>query len=95
MYGTSSTLKGFWRDMPDSRMLSFWFLHWVFRVVELQASLGPLRFDILLFWNSQNTRIFYTIVISRRNVPAIRIYYCTVALLQLNSRNKSEITQQF
>ena len=33
--------------MPDSRMLSFWFLHWVFRVVELQSLLGPPGFDIL------------------------------------------------
>ena len=33
--------------MPDSRMLSFWFLHWVFRVVELQSLLGPPGFHIL------------------------------------------------
>ena len=33
--------------MPDSRMLSFWFLHWVFRVVKLQALLGRSGFDIL------------------------------------------------
>ena len=33
--------------MPDSRMLSFWFLHCVFRVVELQSLLGPPGFDIL------------------------------------------------
>ena len=32
--------------MRDSRMLSFWFLHWVFRVVILQALLGPLRFHM-------------------------------------------------
>ena len=35
--------------MPDSRMLLFWFLRWVFRVVEPQASLGPPRFDIFSF----------------------------------------------
>ena len=33
--------------MPDSRMLSFWFLHWDFRVVKLQALLGRSGFDIL------------------------------------------------
>ena len=33
--------------MPDLRMGSFWFSHWVFRVVELQSLLGPPDFDIL------------------------------------------------
>ena len=32
--------------MHDSRMLSLWYLHWVSRVVELQALLGPPRFEI-------------------------------------------------
>ena len=49
----------------------------VFRVVELQAStLGPPRFDILVleFTKHKHTiRISYTIVIPRRNVPAVRI----------------------
>ena len=34
--------------MPDSRRLSLWFLHWVFRVVILRALLGPPRFDIFI-----------------------------------------------
>ena len=33
--------------MPDLRMLSFWFLHWVFRVVELQSLPGLPDFGIL------------------------------------------------
>ena len=33
--------------MLDSRMLSFWYLHWVLRVVKLQALLGRSGFDIL------------------------------------------------
>ena len=47
MHWTLSALKAFWRGMLDSRVLSFWFLHWVFGVVELQSLPGPLGFDIL------------------------------------------------
>ena len=64
--------------MPDSRMLAFWFVHWVFRVLKLEASLGlgPPGFDILvleLTKHKHTLRISYTIVIPRRNVPAVRI----------------------
>ena len=69
-------LKAFWRGMPDSRMLSFWFLHWIFRVVEFQTSVGPPRLHILVLEHTKynhTLRISYTIVIPRRNVPAVRI----------------------
>ena len=51
--------------MPESRMLSFQFLHWVFRAVELQASLGPPGFDI-----------FSSVI--HKTQAHIRIDYCTV-----------------
>ena len=74
--------------MPDPRMLAFWFIHWIFRVVELEASLGlgPPGFDILVleFTKHKHTlRISYTIVIPRRNVSAVRIeslYSCIVTV---------------
>ena len=62
--------------MLDSRMLSFWLLHWEFSAVELQTSLGPPRFDILVLEYTKHkdtVRISYAIVIQRRNVPAVRI----------------------
>ena len=62
--------------MPDTRMLSLWFLFWVSRVVELQALLGPPRFDIFssgIRKIQQTLRISYTIVLPRRNVPVVRI----------------------
>ena len=40
--------------MSNSKILSFWFLHCVFRVVELQASLGPSPFDILVLEYTQH-----------------------------------------
>ena len=83
--------------MPDSKMLLFWFLHCVFRVVELQASLGPPRFDILVLEYTKHKhtlRISYTIVIPRRNVPAVRIglLYSSIITVKLQ-KNKSEIRQ--
>ena len=64
--------------MPDSRMLSFWFLHWVFRVVKLQALLGRSGFDILssgIHKTQAHSKdlILYTIILPRRNVPVVRI----------------------
>ena len=69
--------------MPGSRMLSFWFLHWVARVVEFQALLGPPCFDIFssgIQKHKYTLRISYTIVLPRRNVPVVRIIpeSCTV-----------------
>ena len=48
----------------------------VFSIVELQTSLGPPRFDISALEYTKHKhrlRISYTIVISRRNIPAVRI----------------------
>ena len=75
------------RCMPDTRMLSFGFLHRVFRVMEFQTSQGPPRwvFRVMEFQTSQGPPLFdifvleYTkhkhklrISIPRRNVPAVR-----------------------
>ena len=64
-------------------MLSFWFLYWVFRVVELQALLGPPGFDILrsgIHKTQAHIKDSYTIVLPRRNVPVVRtgLLYSTV-----------------
>ena len=62
--------------MPDSRMLSFWFLYQVFRVVELQALPGPPCFDIFssgIHKHKHTLRISYSIVLPRQNVHVVRI----------------------
>ena len=68
--------KSLLRGMLDSRMLSFWFLHWIFKVVELQLLLGPLGFDIVssgIHKTQAHSKVSYTIILSRRNVPVVRI----------------------
>ena len=69
--------KSLLEGKPDSRLLLFWFLHWIFRVVELQSLLGPLGFDILSSGihktQAHSKRISYTIILPRRNVPVVRI----------------------
>ena len=77
--------------MPDSKMHLFWFLHCVFRVVELQTSLGPPRFDILVLEYTKHKhtlRISCTIVIPRRNVPAVRIglLYSSIITVKLQKK---------
>ena len=81
--------------MPDSRMLSFWILHLAFRVVELQTSLGSLHFDSLLLELKKDNHTLRDFVIYQEEMilMLLGLYYCTVALLQLNCRNKSEIIQ--
>ena len=64
--------------MPDSRMLSFWFLHRVFRVVKLQALLGRSGFDILSSGihkpqSHSKDLILHYCSTKRRNVPVVRI----------------------
>ena len=62
--------------MPDSRMLSLWFLQWVSRVVDFQLLPGPVALTFLVpeFTKHKHTiRISYTIILPRRNVPVVRI----------------------
>ena len=69
--------------MPDSRMFSFWVLHLAFRVVELEASLGSVRFDI------QKIQAYINdFVIPRRNDPAVRIglLYSSITTVKLQKQ---------
>ena len=86
--------------MPDSRMLSFWFLHWVFRVVELQAILGPPGFDIFssgIHKTQVHIKDFLHYCFTKKKRSCcqdwITVQYL-VALLQLNCRSTSEITHR-
>ena len=76
--------------MPDSRMLSFRFLHW-FRVVEFQTLLGTPRFDILVLEYTKHKhtlRLSYAIVIPKRNVPAVRsgLLYSSIITVKLQKQ---------
>ena len=91
--------EAFWRGMPDSRMLSFWFLHCVFRVVELEALLSPPGSDILssgIHKTEAHGKDFLHYYFTKKKCSCcqdwITVQYW-VALLQLNYRNNSEITQ--
>ena len=62
--------------MPDSRMLSFWFLHWVFRVVKLQAILGRPGFDIVssgIHKTQAHIKDFLHNYSTKKNVPVVRV----------------------
>ena len=78
----SSTLKTFWRGMPDSKMLSLWFLHRAFRVVKLQASLGPHWFDVLVLEFIKQKHTLRILLYQEEMFLLLGLDYCTVALLQ-------------
>ena len=77
--------------MSDSSMLSCWVLHLAFGVVELQASLGSLRFDILVLEFRKYKHTLRILLYQEEMILRSGLDYCKVALLQLNCRNKSGI----
>ena len=72
--------------MPDSILNAFILVFT--RVVELQASLGPPRFDILLLEFIKHKHAIGILLSQEEMLLLSGLDYFTVALLQLNCRNK-------